>query len=207
VGLYLDAYLAIRLYTLAYGTPIEVRVGVPYTTQGKGENFHVPFRYVMGGQIHGAIQEVTIDAYQRVSPGSVSPGRALQFGGRCFVVANFGDTTWQTTFQTAIIVVWNLVWAIGIYTVCLRPIRERWLVRHGYAAGGVVADRRDNQRSVTSIHYVANLVGGEVITGKAAFVRKQHAGLSTGQHVTVIYDPTNRKRNLAYEYCDFEIVR
>lgn len=88
--------------------------------------------------------------------------------------------------------------------IIIRPRRVRWLYTHGTATEGTI----DSQRTVRAKHaelyfadYTFRPPGMTPQTGTvmlAGAAEQQSAG--SGSPVTVLYDPTNPRRNTVYEY-------
>jgi hypothetical protein len=108
---------------------------------------------------------------------------------------------------------WNGILSIFVWTVYLRPWRNRCLVRYGQPTQGIIREvkaqsgKGSTRYRITYEYAVPSLDGtdGQVHSGKTSTTRKEGAYASVGNLVTVLYDPRKPWRSVIYKYCEYRV--
>jgi len=196
----------IQLYVLANGAPITATVDGTHVTHGKHTNYYVDYDYMLDGADHTDSQSVNWQTYDDTSEGQIFRGKAMKLWGHYFSETELSDVRAGAMKGLAIAGVWIVV-LLGIGWQYW--IRRRFLVQNGTAIASAITDKTivRGKSSAYFIHFTFEAREGGSFSGKTVTTRKNYDQAQVGQMITVIYDPMKPKRNMAYEYCDFEVVK
>ena len=109
-------------------------------------------------------------------------------------------------------VLWNAFLVFIVWVVIGPPLRARRLIALGVPVVGrvqsatVAPNQRGELSGVVFYEFVPAEagVGGKPVTGSTAIQKKPDVRLEQGDPLTVLYDPRNPKRNVAYQFAGYQ---
>jgi hypothetical protein len=207
-GLYFIGSIPARWYVAHYGTPVTATVD-RLTTEStrKGTGYSVHFHYVLNRHLYNDTASVGSETFDGTRVHDVHPGRASAWFG---VPLFLGPPEWQNGGIQVLIgmaIFWNAIVGVFVYNLWFVPLRDRKILRWGEISAGVITARKKvsgRGADTFRLYYTFTTASGEQFTGKA----RTNSVLASmiGLPVMVVYLPYLPKRNLAYEYCDYEVV-
>jgi hypothetical protein len=196
-----------------------------YTTMRKGQiNYQLDYRYFVDGHEYAGSESVSGEAYRTLERdlrrGAVPVGVAVRYfalgplhlATLTGTVGPSAGARWATAlFLAFFFVLWNGVVGSVLWTLWVRPIREKRLYRDGHAARGRVIGRRrkgSGKGARFLVEYEFRTSDGTRETGEVAVRRAaQWEQVHEQQEVTVLYWPARPKRSLISELGSYRILR
>jgi hypothetical protein len=200
------ALAGIQYHVFVHGTPIQAKITDSYITQQRkgGAEYHVVYRYSMDGSEQVDEEAVDWKTYQDYPPEVA--GRAMNLWGHYFSVTELINERQAAERALVICGIWILMIAVTPWWIWVRMKR---LVAHGQTAVATVTNKRKSFGKSTSyvLDYTFNSPDGAVVAGLTVAPRKKYDVARVGDQITVLFDPRRPKRNVAYEFGIFEVVR
>ncbi len=196
-------------FTAENGKPISAtitnkRAEVHHDKHGTSYSYWVDFTYTFSGQNLQDKQRLTDSAYDDADIGQQVPGKAMQIGSWPICVIDLPRS--RSDLVSGLIMLAFSAILGGIFGAI--AIRKRNLVRDGTPAVGVVIGRR-MVRGKSARYYVSyrfSTSDGTALEKEMTVQKKYYEQSPEGTQVTVLYDPVNPRRSLAYECGDYEVV-
>jgi Protein of unknown function (DUF3592) len=171
---------------------------------GSHNAYYLRYYYTYSGQQVLAEQQVPLAAYNHTKIGEEVPTRVLRFGSWDVSKLDVprADGNWIYS-----LILCGIFGTAAVVTA-VSAARKRRLVREGAVAAGEIIGLRARRGRSTTYHARYRFTASDGTNhGKQQKVRSSvYNTLSVGTPVTVLYDPANLKRSLAYECCDYELV-
>jgi hypothetical protein len=199
-----------RLLVIAKGSPVTVEIDSKQQSFDRhGGSYDVNFHYRSGPETIFDSQHVEQSEYETLQAGQQFPGRAMRFWLWNVCISEAGNPSSQTT---------SIAWAtalgdsgdlIVIWFTLRKRSRIHWLLRQGEACQGTLIDRRFRltRSSIKHLLKYRFVVSGTLeVTKEDRVTRSAYGSAVLGSPLTVLYDPVQPTRCLAYDYCNYEIL-
>jgi len=178
------------------------------TSRKSGSSYLVKYEFRAEGEVKQGSSGVSFDDYQRYraqdNPKPVLTVRHLSFWLFEHTELRSHVRWWNPAGAfTLWIGFWDTAVGAFFYMLWIKPLRIRWLYRHGEATPGRVTNK--GTESGKSTRYYVSYVfehpyTGEQLKGEVeALKRVDYDSTRIGQPVTVLYAPNKVKRNTMYE--------
>jgi hypothetical protein len=199
-----------HLFVSRFGTPVTAivdRIQSTPTRKG-GLMYDIYYYYLLDGRRYDERASVGQGTYNQTRVGDRHKGRASGLWGHALFV---GPAEWEETGPLGMLgfaLFWNGILSVFVYVLWVVPLRERWIVRVGQPALGIVTGRRERSGrggKTYLLTYAFITPEGLEYTGKCSVTNWVYQTAMDGSALIVLYDPRRPRWNLAYEYCDFVV--
>jgi hypothetical protein len=216
IGIGVVLYLIFVLLWALLGADIPGTVIGSYISHSSkhGDSYYLKYRYQAGGETKRDSDSVSLDMYERYQSGNGVnvPVTVHYFGIGSLHRAGLreGGSLWKRfgglVFWAAF---WNSIMFAFIYQFWVKPLRVRWLYRHGDTVPGTLTKKRVRTGKSTSyyVSYAFNPpFSGERIESEIEVWKRGNWDQAVeGQPVTVLYSGANPKRSTVYEYGGYRV--
>jgi len=185
---------------------------VTHTSKG-GESYRLKFEYQVNGRTKTGSDNVDEAVYQQFRSAEISNITVRYFGlGPLGHGERYDGNTegrWALVgFMVLWAGFWNGIMSIFWYVLWIKPLRYRWLYKHGVTTTGTVAGKRT--RSGKSTRYFISYTYRDPVSGQALNAEILVSGAAwnqatAGEPVTVLYAPDKPKRSTIYEYGGYSV--
>jgi hypothetical protein len=207
IGIALLAGVLVAAYISTAGQPVTATIDKTdtYTSAKRRTSYRVYYHFTLDGIRYDKRDTVPFDTYTRAHPGDSIAGRAgLVFNHAFFYGPGpYGEP--NPFLLAAFALFWNGIVGIFFYIAWIAPIRQRLLVKYGSAAPGVITGKRiwRGKKTHYRLSYTFTPRSWDAQHGSCHVSRSMFDAAQPDDPCTILYDPNQPKRNLAYEFCDF----
>jgi hypothetical protein len=169
------------------------------------------YRYSAAGIDHTKAAHVSKDDYKRIKDGDDVRVRFLPNLSQ--MSAKLPDTregVWMTLFSIGFTAFWDLFVGIFCWGIFLSSLIEQNILRHGTAIEAQIIDLivdASGEDMTYKLKYRFYPASSSCIDGDVSVDRSAYYATNRGDHITVLYLPSNPNKHIALEYSQFEIVR
>jgi hypothetical protein len=199
-----------RLLVIAKGSPVTVVIdNKEQSSGGHGESYKADFHYRSGTETIFDSQHVEESEYEALEAGQQFPGRAMRFWLWDVCISEAGNPSTQTTSIAWATAFGDCADVILIWFILRKRSRIHWLLRQGEACQGTLLDRRIKLTRSSIKHFLKYrfiVSGTSEVTKEDRVTRSAYKSAVLGSTLTVLYDPAQPTRGLAYDYCNYEIL-
>jgi hypothetical protein len=178
------------------------------------DGYNIRFRYQVDGQTKSGSDGASPALYQRYRSGNgTNPAITVHYFALGPLeragVAN-GESAWTEIGLFALwVAFFDSIVSIFVYLLWVKPLRARWLYRHGEAVSGTLLRKR-SQIGRSSTYYVSywfeNPLSGQQIEAEIEVWNAADWHLAVeGQPVVILYAPGHPKRNTVYEFGGYRV--
>jgi hypothetical protein len=171
---------------------------------GSHLHYFLQYHFTFAGGEHTSEQQVPYSIYETINPPTQMSVRATQIGFWTIHAMSVQrvDSAWIPG-----LILCGITAAILLHAA-ISSARQRYLVREGTAVPGSVSDRRVRRGKNTGycVKYRFTSKDGDIFERECIVSRKLFDTLAVGTAITVLHDPCNPMRSVAYECCPFEVV-
>jgi hypothetical protein len=204
-------YAMAEIIFLSYAPIVTGRI--IYTTahrSSKGTlSYDVTYDYRIGSALHSNTQSVSADFYRSLKIGSQVPINAAVIGWRRFDEIHLSTTEYWNMRS----ILWLPVFlcdGVVPLLIFLACFHLRALVRLGTPLFGVIKKREHNStRSASTYYYLVYQFtdpNNQIRTRKTSVNRTNFYATREGEHVVILCDSSNPRRNLLYKYSLYEAI-
>jgi hypothetical protein len=214
-GAFLPAWGVVRLVDFLHfrlaGFVVPGLVSRVEARHGRGGAYHqVYYTYRFRGHEYPA--DTRVDG---PDPGGLAEGQSVEvrvlpgpgLGPQLLVpgAVGPGDDLWKMALFT---LVWDGAMMVIVWPNCIRPLRQRSLVRAGLATPGRVTDREEgDRRKPYRVHYRYRPPSEtEDRQGVMTVTKDEHYEVQVGDQLNVLYHPRKPRRSLLHRFAAYEAV-
>jgi hypothetical protein len=206
----------LRLFLRACGRPVVATVNevIVHHHRSNGDDRpaeFIAYQYSLDGQIHSDLQQLISTQFDTIQKGSQISGTAFRLGSWTCSITSAADMH-PLGLPAAIII--EALLALWAGSVLKKLGNERRLIREGTATIGTVVSRRADRirpgsndarrRFITFRFKTAD--GTEMTTEIQTYSTHDYSAAEVGSDRMILYDPMKPRRNLVYEYSQYEVV-
>ena len=173
--------------------------------RAKGPFYYVRYAFTADGGRVNVEQQVNESRYRKLSIGATVPVKTRIIQGERRQALSF--SAWESANASHMgLLMLTLFCVLVFYGGWYDPFRTARLIRFGQIAHATVdkaeLHAKNNQQTVRYSFVPAAGLKGARVRGATTGPNRPRAYV--GQTVTIFYDPAKPKRNVAYEFCEFE---
>jgi len=218
IGIFLFLFPIHSLLVVLFGITVPGHITgkrIGHSSKTNKPYYHANYEYKVGGESYSGSMDPSQSEYASLEIESPVNVRVLPLtpGINSRIVTAAGIKASDIPGVFLMMLFWNGILSIFWWGLLIKPLRDRKLVIEGTACLGVILDKKMTGGKTTtySIAYrfepgAGSMIRTETITGKMAIRSKDWDAVRQGDPVTVLYDPTKPKRNIAYDFADYKAI-
>jgi hypothetical protein len=216
IGICAFGYLLFLLMWLVFGTDIPgVVTGAEAEPYSKGVHYTVKYTYQLGNETKTGSEGVSQEVYERFHRQEKDkPGVTVHYfalGSHEHRGLREGGSLWGEVWRIALWAgFWNMIMSLALYQLWVKPLRLRWLYKHGEATPGTLVAKREKSGRSTTYYMTYSFRVDE--TGELRQVESEAGNVAMwkmipiGHAVTVLYARDNPKRSTVYELGGYGVL-